>query len=641
VSQLVGFLLLLIISFTVVQLFFRFVGWFVKKFIPSINSAYECFIERLVKIVEWFAKLFAKQEDKNQVQKMREKMRELVSSVGVGLLVAFIIHFAHTLPVVMDIEDASMDLVMKIRESILPSKKEEKVPQFVVLDIDEETYKEWHYPPFTPRNYLKNLIETAVKAEAQLVVVDVDLSQETPFNELKNLTEGTNNERNLAVAAKKFVRHPFDQALYDYLYNYKRDCENNQASGQPGCVPIILFGPAFTKIGDGGLNNVTKIGFLESAVDKSIPYIQWAPATFLQSPDQVVRRWPLWQPVCAENGQAEGSVIPSMALLVALWFRNSISEHPKSLLQFQKKVSEDLNIFKPSGSECQNKQYNRDFSESLERGSNHENGPNINVLKDLEVELGKGITSQRIFYRIPWKSKGRNESGEEEEYLPPRLPYQVPLGCSTNDCVLDIKSAMGLIPSPLGSRPDLGFLKDKIVIIGGSHNYGGGKGDIHFTPLGEMLGALLIVNATYSLLQGDMKPLEAKVGHGGILLKCLIDGVLIVLMSAMMMWWPIFYLVVVSCGSLVTYYYGLNPEGIKAIGLFLIGSILVILVAKLSRFFKMVLSATIIIGLLLLVSVQLAGQGTWFEVTIPLIAALFHQIVDAVEGHHKKDDHCT
>ncbi len=53
----------------------------------------------------------------------------------------------------------------------------------------------------------------------------------------------------------------------------------------------------------------------------------------------------------------------------------------------------------------------------------------------------------------------------------------------------------------------LDALKNRIVVIGGS--YGEGR-DLHLTPLGEMPGALIIINAIHTLLEyGEIKPLSA------------------------------------------------------------------------------------------------------------------------------------
>jgi len=612
-SQLIGFLLLLVILFTFVQLFVRLVGWFVKKFIPSINSAYECFIERLVNLVS------SKHKEENH--KLREKkVRELVSSLGVGLLVAFIIHthyFSH-LPVVRDIEDASLDLVMAINEGSLPSKKEEKKPQFVILDIDEETHKDWNYPPFTPRNHLKTLIDTAIQGKPQLVIVDVDLSQEAPFNELKNLSKWRvlgENERELEKFAKTFERHPFDQELYDYIYTYKemKNC-NSQENGQPKCVPIIFLGPHLERMEKGDFGKISKISFLERAVSKSMPYVQWAPAIFLQkTPEQVVRRWPLWQPICMKDGQADEKVVPSMGLLVASLFSNGFVESEQKIKQFS-------DWYKPSREECTGqKEYIRStFSDNPDTLKTE---PDTIKIGKLNINPDKD-SSERIIYSIPWL---------KDHQQPPELPYKFPnSGCRTiekDECILEIKKAGDFVQvNPYGTvQPDLEVLNGKIVIIGGSYQYDG-KGDIHLTSLGKMSGALLIVNAIYSLLQFEVKPL----GLGWVLVM---DAIIILCMSVMMMSRWFFWPVAGLCVAVFIYLFkSVWPEvEVSTVSFFFLVVLLTGITAWLFPFVRLVLSTIIFIFVLALASVYVFEDGTWLEFAIPLMAVLFHQISDAVE----------
>jgi len=597
VSKLVGFLLLLIVLFTVAQLAIQIIRWVVKKSFPS-----------------WKEQLPAKLTSDNVL--------EIFQNIVVGLIVAIMIHLYHTYPVIMDIEDASMDLVMQIGEGILPSKESKKEPQFVILDIDEETHKDWGYPPFTPRNHLKTLIDTAVQAEAQLVIVDIDLSQETPFKELQKLEEwrGYNgelrdNEKKLLDAAKGFVLHPFDEELYDYIDGYSRrnNCESNQTSGQSGCVPIILVGPPLEKIGTEDLGKILRIGFLAKAVEKSKPYIQWGTAIFKSSPDQVERRVVLWHPVCSVDDQTERSIIPSVVLLVANWFLNKptkeILASEQGVEQFESslKVSKHLKIFSPSEEECVNRQYSRKFPDYLKIG-----GLTINL---------EGDSSKRVIYSMPW--------GSMEEA--PELPYRL---CHTllerEECVLEILKAGNFVQTAYGPpRANSKPLKGKIVIIGGSYRYDGKKGDIHSTPLGNMLGATLLSNAIYSLLQLEMKPMDWW-------LKLSLDAVSILLMSLLMMSSRrvFFVATVVFIGLVIYLFFEFNMEAIM-VGLCLVVG--AIIATRLLSFLKVVFSAIFIGFLLLWGSVSLfEGRGIWLEFTIPLIAVIFHQIVDIYEKANEK-----
>jgi CHASE2 domain-containing sensor protein len=83
----------------------------------------------------------------------------------------------------------------------------------------------------------------------------------------------------------------------------------------------------------------------------------------------------------------------------------------------------------------------------------------------------------------------------------PQLPYFLP--DKANRAILTILPAK-FYATP-NSQASLDSLKNSVVVIGGSHYEGH---DIHQTPLGEMPGALVLINAMHSLLQyGDIKAL--------------------------------------------------------------------------------------------------------------------------------------
>lgn len=581
-SQLVGFLLLLVVLFTVAQLVVWGVGHVLgNRFNKKITS---------------------------------HNGREIISSLFVGLLVACMIDFLHSNPAlpIEEIEDASMDLVMGIEGF---RQKYEEVPHIVILDIDEKIHKNWGYPLITPRNHLKTLIETAVEAKAQLVVVDIDLSRDTPFSELKKLTKeeqtSGEKERDLEKAANQFELHPFDQVLYNYILNYKEKCKNEQS----GCVPIVLFGHPPERIENKGIGQISKAGFLGPAVEKSDPYVQWVTAEFLTKLYQpVVRRVSLWEPVCSKETQKVEDIIPSMTLLVATWYRNGILQQPEKFQQFQDNIftpSKDKFLSQLNDLKCEDSQY----------------------VPNTTFNIGKleGHMTERIYYSIPWNNKESNKT-------------KVPDKC-TNDCILEVQRAGDFIFTSDKSKLDENSsLKDKVVIIGGSYLYNR-AGDIHLTPLGEMPGVLILSNAIYSQLQGEEnsweKLLEDKLGLHipESLLKCVIEGILIIIMSLMMMHKKFFYGMVGCCYVLIFVLFkaeivAMSP--LMMIGVVIISAVIgfVIYLVTQKRFYEIVLSAAIITFLLLGANAYLVSwfeRSTWFGFAIPLIAVMFHQVVDAVD----------
>lgn len=435
------------------------------------------------------------------------RYRHLLTNLGVGLgIFLFLIPFHHK-PWLMEIEDASMDWVMQIRQAIIPNPQDQKeLPAFVLLDIDDDTYQDWKEPLFTPRDRLKNLLEAAVKAQPRLIVVDIDVSQKMPLAGLEQLTLGLS-------------LHPHDQALRDYFQKYVATCQA-PTTEKVTCPPIILA-RAFRETPD-QLPLHLRPSFLEETVTNSAPYVQWASTLFSRSADYFVRRWWLWQPACDDKQQPQ--VVPSVELLAVALIVNGISKNSPTQL------ATALQPFQPK--DCQ-----------------HALAPPIPQtiqIGELTVSAGLQDIRQRIVYSLPWQPK-KPSSGD--------LRYT--LSDQQGNTKLTVFSAKNFAISP----PNPALLetaKDQVVIIGGS--YGEGR-DIHATPLGEMPGMLILTNAIYSLLQHEKEELDSLAEWQ----KLLVEAILIAIMSFAFAYWDsfwamlfsaIFILVVLLPASIALFRYG-------------------------------------------------------------------------------------
>jgi hypothetical protein len=395
--------------------------------------------------------------------------------IGLGVYLLAIIFPAWT----THLEDSSMDFAMQVRQDIIPSAKEKGIPPFVFLDIDDQTHKMWGEPLFTPRNKVKQLIDVAVKGEARLVIVDVSLSQKTPIDGLKQFFR--RSKKNLRL-------HPYDQELQEYIAGYKKQCENSA-----GCSPIILarvfrplpdFVEENEKLSDLFRPNPEPVrevhtGFLEEAVKKSAPYVQWASPLFWQSYDNVIRRWLLWQSVCTDGIP---DIIPSIPLSAVAIIRL------ETLQQAQEKINTALADFKPK--------YCSDSYMPKLVSSNP-----IKIAGELEITEGIQSIYQRIMYNMPWNPP---QNVDTEKFTVRYFLLDYDRETQEREVILTVFSAQPYLNSPQANA--VGVLKDKIVVIGGSYGNGG---DIHSTPLGAMPGALILINAIHSLLQyGDIKHLS-------------------------------------------------------------------------------------------------------------------------------------
>lgn len=363
--------------------------------------------------------------------------RRLLGNLMVGLTTSLLLIVFHDTPVLKNLEDIATDWTMKLNQQNIPPISEKSIPPFVFLDIDEETYQYWGEPLIPPRNRLKNLIAAAVEAKSRLVIVDIDLSHESAAEGL--------------LLPNGFQRHPYDQELDDYLRHYATYCRDREEV----CPPIILT--RSVKVTDATIPAI-RPNLLDETVARSVPYIQWGSRLFYYlSSDHVVRRSALWQAVCVE-GQPD--IIPSVELLATALIRNGT-------LQGMRELTQSLVPFRPT--DCRN-----DYSK---------NQPLIPKYISI-VELGViGEVRQQFVYSMPWLAENKTSS---LSFLPDQ--QGVP--------ILTVIPARYYAAAPMTASLDI--FRNKIVVIGGSYRDGR---DIYLTPIGEMPGSLILINAIHSLLQ--------------------------------------------------------------------------------------------------------------------------------------------
>lgn len=430
-----------------------------------------------------------------------------LANLLVGIIVWFALSAIKDYPLVIDAEDANLDFAMEVRQDEIPPAKAKQIPSFVFLDIDNQTHKVWGEPLFTPRNKVKELIDVAVQGGARLVIVDIDLSQQTPVAGLNPSFYQTNNKSQL---------HPYDQELYDYIASYQTRCQNTS------CPPIILarvfrppqeFDDDEQSIADWFRPEPqpvfeSRTGFLENAAAQAAPYVQWASPLFLASTyDNVIRRWSLWQPICTDK---QPQVIPSIQLLTAALIRHETPQQAqdnldKALDRFKPQFCSDTYVPQPASSEP------------------------IKIAEGLEITEGTYGIRQRIMYNMPWRSPVNISEKFTVRYFLSDHDRET----KERKVILTVYSAQSYLDSSQSASAG-GALKDKIVMIGGSYTDGG---DMHATPLGDMPGGLIALNAIHSLLQyGEIKPLSYWENFGWTVLSLFVMG-LIFLLIGDSLWW--------------------------------------------------------------------------------------------------------
>ncbi len=453
-------------------------------------------------------------------RRQRSLVRHLIGNMIVGLGIAVLLWSLHGFSWLHEIEDSGIDWVMRMQWGTQPTRDAQP---FALIDIDEETYRNWGEPFHAPRERLLQLIKHAVEGGASVVVVDVDLSQ----------------EGHDVIA---------DKQLKEYLADYDK----------PGRPPVILTRVFHVPLkSEAGPYRSVRRSFLEK--DERIAQsrlIHWGSPLFNLDQDRMLRRWRLWEPMCT-GGQP--GIVPSIQLLtVAL-----LNSDRKKVDQTASKIQRSLAPLVPEGCGEGN------HAGKIQAGHR---SSEIIELPGMKLHADPDALAQRIVYTQPW-NLGPGQS---------RPKILVSHGSQTEVPILSIRSALPIFKQSV----DNSWLSGRVVVIGASFSE---SRDRYFTLLGEMPGALVLINAIHSLQQyGELTgPLWY--------LKLLIEAFLIVVMSLAFAWF--------------------------------------------NSFRGTVVSGTFIILWLLPLSFIVFRYGVWLDFAIPLVAVQLHQLVEGFqEPQHRHSE---
>lgn len=308
---------------------------------------------------------------------------------------------------------------------------------------------------------------------------------------------------------------------------------------QLGRVPPLLLVQGFRTPESDSRCVVPRASFLDAAIRGS-DSIAVASALFQVDGDRAIRRWRLWERVCeSEAGELEHAAVPSLQLLIAAL----LAEPDVSVRSQLARLDRELASAPP---------YIDVAAGPAER---HATSRHVVQVGDVELSVPASRPNQRILYRYP-----SLESMRPEERHP-----------------LDMVRIVSAAPLARGVVPNRELFEGRIAVIGGSFAAGD---DIHPTPLGEMPGALVIVNAIDSLAEFG----EIREPPRGWLVAILVLEVLLI--STMFAWFD----------------HVIAP----------------------------LMASTVLLITLIPVSLLLFRDGYWVNFALPLIAVQAHQVVEKI-----------
>lgn len=411
-------------------------------------------------------------------------LQHLLKSLGIGIIAALILHVARPyVPGLAGAETAATDWAIKFWEDRLDT-AHPRDDRFVFIDIDEPTYRAWNDPLFVPREKLLRLIQFALESQAKLLVVDIELTKYAP--------------RTISTAS---TPHPSiepdnpDDALAAYLRRYSERFASAQEPTAIVPTHIILARTIRSRLRSGlsapgeaygeqtdAIREERSSEFLESIVAGS-SVLHWGSPLSDRDDDGLVRNWRLLEPTCLKD---EPHAIPSMALLSWVLRRapllNPASSTPATFKE------ELRRRFAPSRTACGPSSKPGAFPVAVSIS------PWIlmdQVLaKPLVLSTKPSDLEQRIFYKF---HPGTALAGQFS-----RVPAKLITDSAPDQAVSQ------------------DWINDAIVVIGSSHETGR---DLHLTPIGEMPGALVVINQINALLEfGQFQELSRGIRWIGLLL---------------------------------------------------------------------------------------------------------------------------
>jgi CHASE2 domain-containing sensor protein len=403
--------------------------------------------------------------------------RHWIINFLIGSAVEFILILLHHLSpgLLAPVDNWALDRMTVIHALIDPAPPGGRAPpRQIFVNVDDVTWRSRDWgggePGRAPREALLKLIQTSFSHGATQVVLDILVEGHTTYAEeqqedrrfaeglkllLESKTFNAGDRKQLVLV--RSLRRPLPQAAFD---------EGNTLASQTY--------PA--------LSELRESSRLDEVVKDSAGRIVVAAPYFVYSPDRVLRDWQLFKVVCL---RAEGTmhVVPSVQLLVtAKYLGVSLDKMPKQPANPCRPFPQQALAVPPMASALSHQQERIDQQEhdvsvrywTELRAAVHgatRNGQNMGL--DIgTAAFHAGDLSNRIVYR----------SGASQQ--PDRYFSEV--------------QAHQLLNGDLDDNRLSSLFSGRVAVIGQSFLE---AGDRHYTPLGQMPGAVVLLNAIDSMVR--------------------------------------------------------------------------------------------------------------------------------------------
>jgi len=391
--------------------------------------------------------------------------RELVINLVIGLGIAAILFAMRDLPRFKDVEDASFDWFIQIRQASVG----DDAPAFAIIDIDERTYRATGQPYYTSRRNLLELLRFAIAANPKLVILDFDLSR--PGHEPQD-----------------------EEALREFFRSYA------------GPVPVIGIQPVIRSLVAPGLPRIHRRTELrEWSADN--PNIYWGSALVTVDEDMTVRRWRVWEKSCTQDGKPE--VLIPIQVIASLLLEYGAPVHDR-VEESRQRIYEEVPFECPGDPEAGTGP--RRSRATMNAGAH-------------DIFIQPTWNESRILYSFPWAAATGGEwSNTEHLVIRPALPILTAAGASVaNDWLTDRVVVISGSYDEGGDvhRTPLGEMPGSLVIVNSIHSLIS-RGQVIEPPLWMTLGFYAVAILVMSILFARFDSFWGMVFSGAVVIAALV-----------------------------------------------------------------------------------------------------------------------
>ena len=387
-------------------------------------------------------------------------------NIAIGVVIILLLNWASNglrLSFVINAQNAAFDRMMRASAAVAPEGHEglPAPPKLVLIDIDDRTWRDPRWgggePSRAPRELLASLVERAFQRGASQVVLDVAI--EGASGREQDLTE----DRLFAARLEAMLAAPLfaaDRQLVLVRTLRLPLPEQRRLLAEAGTEPAPFS--------EGYFDELRAAPAIDRVIAESAGRIVVAAPFFSVSPDRVLRDWHLLQVVCERGaiaGEGRVRVVPSVQLAVAArhfglpagaapW---ELAESRETCTPFPNGADANLAASKP-----------RQAASALDAQADALIASSWRNTHAAFATLGVHMSAQ---------APGTDDLGNRVVFRWARPP--------------NLLSALELLQGQVRHE-----LKGRTVLIGQTFPE---TVDSHFTPLGEMPGAVLLLNAIDSM----------------------------------------------------------------------------------------------------------------------------------------------